>query len=222
MSDPIADKRGRQAMQIARSIGYLSAGSGSISLIAMTDPERFPAPEVMLQRLPRGSALIWRAYGENASPSRMRTLAALVRSKGSVLLIAGRPQAGSHIGIDGLHLPERALHRRYENGYVRRAGRSNAHHAVTAACHSEQAILAAAAAGVDAVLISPVFPTKSHPEGKPLGIIRFAHLARRARHLGLTPYALGGIVNEADVRRLRGTGTAGVAGISMLVPKLSR
>lgn len=209
-------------MQIARRIRYLSAGSASISLIAMTDPERFAVPEEMLQLLPRGSVLIWRAYGESASPSRMRTLAALVRSKGSVLLIAGHPQAGSQIGIDGLHLPERALRRRFENGYVRLADRGNARLAVTAACHSERAVLAAAAAGVDAVLISPVFPTRSHPEAKPLGVIRFAHLARFARHLGLAPYALGGIANEADVQRLKGTGAAGIAGISMLAPQLSR
>jgi thiamine-phosphate pyrophosphorylase len=205
-------------MQIARSIRYLSAGTASISLIAMTDPERFPIPEDMLRLLPRGSALIWRAYGENTSISRFHDLSALVRSKGSILLVAGHPQAGSSIGIDGLHLPERALHRRVEKGHMRWVGRHRHNLLVTAACHSEQAILAAAAAGVDAVLISPVFSTRSHPEAVPLGVVRFAQLARLARYLGLLPYALGGIATDADVRRLRGTGAVGVAGISMLMP----
>lgn len=84
---------------------------------------------------------------------------------------------------------------------------------VTAAAHSERAVVAAARAGVDAVLISPVFATASHPGAKTLGVVRFARLARLAAEKGLRVYALGG-VTPGLVRRLAGTGTYGMAGIS--------
>ncbi|MGB6086354.1 thiamine phosphate synthase, partial [Parvibaculum sp.] len=79
------------------------------------------------------------------------------------------------------------------------------------------AIRLAAAARVDAVLISPVFPTESHPGGKTLGLIRLAQLARHARSLNLKPYALGGIITPTHISRLSGTGVEGVAGIGFLL-----
>lgn len=204
-------------MEIARAVRYLSSGAGQGVLIAMTDPERSPDPEEVLHRLPGGNAMIWRAYGERADMPRIRRLSALARAKACVLLVAGHPQMGQRTGIDGLHLPERSLARHHEGDYVRGTVAYPARLVTTAACHSERAILAAARAGVGAVLISPVFATRSHPEARPLGIVRFARLARLAHRHGLLPYALGGVVTEAHIRRLRGTGAEGVAGIGLLI-----
>ena len=66
------------------------------------------------------------------------------------------------------------------------------------------------ARGADAVLVSPVFPTASHPGGRTLGLLRFARLARASR---LPVYALGGI-SAASQRRLKNLPIAGIAGIS--------
>ena len=128
------------------------------------------------------------------------------RAKNCLLLIAGEPMLSRRLGANGLHLPERMLTRPYGNG----------HGAITAAAHSETAIHAAARAGAAAVLISPVFPTASHLDAVALGIVKLAKLARLARTLGMAPYALGGIATGADIRRLAGTGAAGVAGIGFL------
>jgi thiamine-phosphate pyrophosphorylase len=101
----------------------------------------------------------------------------------------------------GAHLPERlaAKGRRF-----RRSGRL-----VTAAAHSEAAIRRARLSGCDAVLVSAVFDSRSPSAGRPLGPLRFAALARRAK---LPVYALGG-VNARTARRLLGSGAAGVAAV---------
>ncbi|MCW5726328.1 thiamine phosphate synthase [Parvibaculum sp.] len=186
----------------------LSGGRAGIALIGMTDATRLPDPLKALDALPAGCALIWRAYGRGAGTAAFQRLAARTRAKNSLLLIAGEPRLGRRLGADGLHLPERMLTRPYgsEQG------------AITAAAHSEAAIHRAARAGAVAVLISPVFPTASHPGAVTLGIVRFARLAHLARALGMEPYALGGVETAEHIRRLGGTGAAGIAGISLLLP----
>ncbi|ABS62904.1 thiamine monophosphate synthase [Parvibaculum lavamentivorans DS-1] len=201
-----------------RAARRLSPDADAITLIGMTDPERLSDPLAALAALPRGSALIWRTYDEPPAAGMLRRLAAHARARKCLLLLAGHPRTARRLGTHGLHLPERALSRRFENGYLLSRRDLPPSFVVTAACHSERAIVAAARAGVDAVLISPVFATASHPGGQPLGVMRFAHLARLARSFGMEPYALGGIATADSIRRLSGSTAAGVAGISLLMP----
>lgn len=203
-------------MKMERAARWASGGQSPVALIAMTDPERLPDAETALRALPRGAALIWRAYGEVADPARFRRLTSLARRRGIILLVAGRPSLAARTGTMGIHLPEREVRRARSGSYVIPRRFHAPGLALTAACHSEIAIRLAAEAGADAVLISPVFETKSHAGAKPLGLLRFVHLARLAASLGLAPYALGGIISEREVRRLQGTGAAGIAGIGFL------
>jgi thiamine-phosphate pyrophosphorylase len=177
-------------------------------LIALTDPARLPDPVMALSTLPRGSSLIWRSY--EAAPTReaLADMSRRARRRGILLLVAGEARQAAMVGT---HFPERAL----LGG--RRAKRSSGARAlVTAAAHSERAVIRAAQAGVDAVLISPVFATGSHPGAQTLGLIRFAQLARLASRLGLAAYALGGVTNPMALRRLSGSGVHGVAGIGLV------
>lgn len=199
-----------------RAARAFSAGRAPVPLIAMTDAERAPDPEAALRRLPRGAALIWRAYEGEPERDELRRLTSLARRRGILLLVAGAPQLAARTGIMGLHLPERETRRPRSGPYVIPRLRPARGLALTAACHSEMAIRRAAAAGADAVLISPVFATRSHPQAEPLGLLRFASLARLAQSLGLAPYALGGIATEAQARRLMGTGAKGIAGVGFL------
>ncbi len=80
---------------------------------------------------------------------------------------------------------------------------------VSAACHDASSLAQAAAVGVDAVLISPVLPTASHPGAPVLGWTGFATLAQAACQ---PVYALGG-VGPADLPAVRAKGGYGVAGI---------
>ena len=195
--------------RVARAVRYLDPDRTSVALIAMTDPKRLPDPWAALAALPRGSALIWRAYDRSPDYETARRLTAAARRKTCVLFAARGPKLGGRLGIARIHLPERDIARRRNIA---------AHVLVTAACHSERAVIEAARAGADAVLISPVLPTESHPGGKVLGIARLARLAALAGALGMPAYALGGITDETHIRRLRGTGIAGVAGIGFLLP----
>lgn len=203
-------------MRMERAARSLSGDRAPVALIAMTDPARLPDPEEALRALPRGAALIWRAYDGDATPAGLRRLTALAHRKHVLLLVAGRPDLAARTGAMGMHLPEREVRRPRNGAYVIPRNTYMSRKALTAACHSEVAIRLAAAAGADAVLISPIFATKSHPGAKALGLLRFASLARLAVSLGITPYALGGIVTAAHVRRLKGSGAAGIAGIGFL------
>jgi thiamine-phosphate pyrophosphorylase len=86
---------------------------------------------------------------------------------------------------------------------------------VTAAAHSPQALFRAWRSGADAALLSPVFPTTSHPKTRPMGIMRFASWCGASP---LAVYALGG-VTPANARRLKDCGAEGVAGIGGFIDK---
>lgn len=207
---------GKNLDRIARVAHSLNSRPGSVSLVALTDPERLADPWAVLRALPRGSAMIWRAYDRRPDYETARQLCAAARARHCVVIIAGAPHLAGRLGIGGIHLRERDIGR-FRTGAFSLARLDIL---VTAACHSERAIVAAARAGADAVFISPVMPTESHPGGKALGIPRFAHLAGVANAFGLAAYALGGITTASHAARLRGTGAAGIAGISLLPPSL--
>lgn len=79
-----------------------------------------------------------------------------------------------------------------------------------ATAHDLRDIAAAARAGADAVLLSPVFPTRSHP-GKPvLGALRFNVLARLSP---LPVLALGGMTRRR-LAQVRAHGFAAIDGLS--------
>lgn len=173
----------------------------------MTDPARVRDPEAVAQRLPRGSAIVFRAFGAADAIRRGRALAQIARRRGLVLLAGADPALAWAIGAQGVHLPERQGHlagalKRRRPGWL-----------VTGAAHGEAAARRVLAAGADAVLVSPVFESRSPSAGRPLGTVRFAALVRAA---GGPVYALGG-VNAATAARLRGTGAVGLAAVEALL-----
>lgn len=178
----------------------------------LSDTLRLPDPLPAASQLPRGSGVLFRHYEWSKSDREALALrlAALCRARGLRLLVAGDPGLALRCGADGLHLPQAMLV--YAAGVARRHPRW----LLTAAAHDAGAIAQAARGGVDAVLISPVFPTASHPGAAGLGVVRFAQLAAMARRKCLGVYALGGIA-EQTARRLvhiPGNGTAAIAGMA--------
>jgi thiamine-phosphate pyrophosphorylase len=176
-------------------------------LILMTDAGRLPDPEVAIGKLPRDSAVILRDYDAPDRAARAQVLRASTRRRGLLLLIGADWRLAWRVGADGVHLPEGLVR---VTGKIRRA---RPDWLVTAAAHSRAALRAAEHAGADAALLSPVFPTGSHPGVRALGPVRFAALVREA---GLPVYALGGM-NKRAMARLRNSGAAGYAGITGLV-----
>lgn len=167
-------------------------------LFLVTDPKRTPHPVRLARRLPRGAGVIYRGFGV-AKAARTAAKLRLVCARRGLLLLTG--SGDPRLRGVGAHLPERlaARARRFRRGGV----------LVTAAAHGEAAIRRARMAGCGAVIVSTVFASNSASAGRPMGPIRFAALVRRA---GLPVYALGG-VNAKTVRRLLGSGAAGVAAV---------
>jgi len=80
---------------------------------------------------------------------------------------------------------------------------------VTRSAHSRGEAIAAARAGADAIFISPVFATRSHPDARTLGRVR---LGLMIRGLGVPAIALGGM-SHARARSLRSLPVHGWAAI---------
>ncbi len=78
-----------------------------------------------------------------------------------------------------------------------------------AACHDQVSIQHAQAIGCDAILLSPVFTTPTHPEASALGWTAFAALAKQS---DLPVFALGG-VKPQDLATAQQQYAYGVAGI---------
>lgn len=186
------------------------------ALILLTDDQRLADPIAAAAHLPRGSAVILRHYGiaKSERVALARALRAITRKRGCLLLIAADERGGADVaravGADGLHLSEWLLRRGRLSAWRFRGPGWR----VTASVHSATALRLAAARGVDAVLLSPVFPTASHPGARILGPLRFAALARASP---IPVYALGGIDNRSAAR-LRASQACGLAGIGAFAP----
>lgn len=150
---------------------------------------------------------MFRAFGATDALAVGRRLREIADARGLVLLVGADEALAQAIGADGVHLPERLVHRA---GPIRRR---HSRWIVTAAAHGRAGLVAAARAGADAVLLSPAFESASPSAGRPLGPARFATLARTAR---VPVYALGG-VNMKTAPRLLGSGAAGLAAIGALI-----
>lgn len=132
-----------------------------------------------------------------------RRLAQTCRERALVLLVGVDPTLAEALDADGLHLPERELDR---------APEIRARHAdwlITGATHSVPALQRAAAAGMDAALVSPVFESSSPSAGEPLGTECFKAWVADA---GLPVYALGGVTHET-APALAGSGACGLASV---------
>lgn len=192
------------------------ARNGLPRFLALTDPRRMPDPYVMLSKVPRDCGLVWRAYDKQVSRTQWKDMTRAANRSGVTLFLATSGKQGIPL-LAHRHLPEHRLNKPYTDRIYRHRRGGGTRSFITAAAHSERAVIAAAHAGVDAVLISPVFPTRSHPGAASLGPVRFAALAHLARSLGLHVYALGGINDIAKIRRLASTDITGVAGIDIFL-----
>ena len=151
----------------------------------MTDERMGEALWAALERLPRGSGVVFRHY---RLPSAERhalfaRVARIARKRGLVLVRAG------------------TVRMRGEMGAHAASGRGLR----TAPAHSRGEAVAAIRAGAQALFVSPVFPTRSHPGARTLGRARLGLLIRG---LPVPVIALGGM----DARKAAGLRQIGIHG----------
>jgi len=179
--------------KLARERGRLNAGL----LILMTDDERLADPVAAARHLPKGSMVILRA--RDAKKRRALAEALRAETNGLILLAADDPALADR--LHGLHLPEKRAHEAAHWRALR------PHWLITVVAHSGRGLRIAYA---DAALLSPIFPTQSHPGARPLTAARARLMARDSL---LPVLALGG-VTARNARLLKGF--AGVAAIGAL------
>lgn len=178
-------------------------------LLLFTDPGRTPDPAGAAERLPRGAGVVYRAFGAADAPTEGARLAGVCRRKGVILIVGADPSLAARLGAAGVHLPQRLAGRA---GTVRALRRR---YLVTAAAHGLASALVARRAGVEALVVSPVFPSRSPSAGRPLGARALASLIREVK---IPVYALGG-VDARTVRALSRTGAIGVAAVEALIER---
>jgi thiamine-phosphate pyrophosphorylase len=141
----------------------------------MTDERMGDALWTALERLPRGSGVVFRHYRLSLAERRLlfAKVAKIARRRGLVLLRAGNRPLGCE---DGTHNTRRPPIRGLW----------------TQSAHSRREAMQRR--GADALFVSPVFTTRSHPGARALGRVRFGLLIRG---LEVPVVALGGM----DARR---------------------
>ncbi|UUL81916.1 thiamine phosphate synthase [Sphingomonas qomolangmaensis] len=155
----------------------------------MTDERMGEALWAALERLPRGGGVVFRHYATPVTERRAlfaRVLRVAQRRR-LVLVRAGKVAMRGEMGVHnarGRGLRTRAVHDPAEAMVARRAG-------------------------ADAVFVSPVFATRSHAGARGLGVVRLGLLLRGVAQPAV---AMGGI-DAGTIRRLRGLGVHGWAGI---------
>ncbi|WP_431282644.1 thiamine phosphate synthase [Humitalea sp. 24SJ18S-53] len=176
------------------------------------DAQRLPDLRAAAARLPgpRGAAGV---LARDQAPGVMVGLARLCRARGRVLLVAGDGRAALRLRA-GLHVPDR----RAAAGLLpfllaRRGGAPWAR--LTVAVHGRAGLARGRRLRADAGLVSPAFPTLSHPGAAALGPHRWARLAGSCRRGLPGVIALGGVA-PATAGRLPGWAN-GLAAIGALV-----
>lgn len=174
-------------------------------LLFFTDPERTPHPWETVERLPAGSAVVFRAFSAPDAIETGQRLRASCLSAGVQLLVGRDDTLAAAIGAHGIHLPERDLER---------ATALRLRHPdwlITGAVHS--ATSWAMALDLDAAVVSPVFPAGGKSATKTaLGIENFNALTQSAP---CPVYALGGI-NAGNADSLLQTRACGLAGVEAI------
>ena len=156
--------------------------------------------EDTLRRLPRGSGFIYRHYHlpDTDRSGRWFELRRLARARYLVIVLADSSFTAREWGADGIYGAPRTLYPRANDLLT------------LATAHDLAEIGLANRMRAHAVLLSPVFRTRSHPEGRPLGPLRFRLLAAHAK---MPVIALGGMNPEA-ARRLQWPCWAAIDGLS--------
>ncbi|MAU41232.1 MAG: thiamine phosphate synthase [Kordiimonas sp.] len=200
-------------MTLAEIATKLNFTSGFLTLpaaIFMTDAAVFPDPLQVMKSLPRGSAVILRDYDKPDRVDWAIYIQQVCQHMGLRFVVAGDIGLARQLGADGIHVP------RWQHSQMPRLRYQWPRGWMTASAHTVRELRNIGRHGIDAALLSPVFPTESHAEtrhlaGRTLGVVRMGNLLQIS---SVPVYALGGMTsrNAARLQALKGP-LAGIAAI---------
>jgi len=163
-----------------------------------TDERNEALLEQAIQRLPRGSGIVFRHYHlqEPSRRARFATVQKLARRRGHILFLAGSAALARRWRADGVH-----------GRLQRRSAMAGLLH--SAPVHDAGEVQRANRSGADIFFLSPIFATRSHPGQRPLNHAQTRRLAALCN--GAVIY-LGGM-NQQRYRARKSRLTQGWAAI---------
>jgi len=132
-------------------------------------------------------------------------LKSMTRRHGARLIVHTQADAARAVAADGVHVSAADMG---DLPAIRR-WMDDARVSLSASCHNARELKHAAELGADFALLSPVFPTSSHPGAPHLGPAQFRQMAEGAK---LPVIALGGITQK-NRGELSGYGAAVIGAI---------
>jgi thiamine-phosphate pyrophosphorylase len=134
----------------------------------MTDPRLGDRLLPAIQALPAGSGVIFRHYDLPAA-QRQRLFYAvrtICRRRGHKLLLASPPKKALHCDIDGLHNYKSGRHKSGRQIYLS-----------SASVHNLKELKSATQQKADLIFVSPIYPTRTHPDARHLGPFGLKHIS---------------------------------------------
>ena len=161
--------------------------------------------ESALRSSPCRLGFVYRHYflKPDARRARYDRLKRLADAQGHITILSGSAALAKAWGAHGYYAPARRLTPRRTGLFA------------IATAHDLAEIVAANRSKADALMLSPVFATRSHPGAKTLGPLRFLLMARHAR---IPVIALGGM-DHGHAKRLRWPRWAAIDGLSTIHPR---
>ena len=176
-------------------------------VIIIFDDESFDRKKLLKLKIPKKSAFLLRSYETKKRRKIAKQLLKFCKMKKIKLLIGSDVKLAEDINAHGIHLPEYMIRNNKINWINIKNVKSNKKWIITTAVHNIQSLKKAEELDIDAALLSPVFPSKSHPNNKSLGLNKFLKIVKKTK---LPIYALGGI-NIKNVKSLIETDIIGYA-----------
>lgn len=167
----------------------------------MTDDDRTADWVEAVKALPRGAAVVVRSRDAGKRESVAKSILRAARTRGVLTLIAADVKLAIRLRAEGIHVPEAGIEKM--QGHKRASPRW----LTTSSAHGARGLTKAALKRADAVILSPIFTTQSHPGAQSLGQVRWAHLRSSVTS---SVIALGG-VDENNAKRAIAAGAGGLA-----------
>ena len=167
-------------------------------IIIVFDDKVFNEKKFSKLKIPKETAFLLRSYKIKERKKIAKQLLKFCKMKKIKLLIGSDIKLAKNINADGVHFPEYMIKENKVNWVVFKKLKLEKEWIVTMAAHNLKALKNGENYSIDAALLSPIFPSKSHPKKKSLGINKFSKIIKKTN---MPIYALGGI-NVKNVKSL--------------------
>ena len=177
-------------------------------VIIIFNDKKFIKKKFQLLKIPKGSAILFRSYNTIDRKKIAKELLKFCRMNGLKLLISSDIKMAREINADGIHLPEYMIYNQTKINWKNfKILKNKFKWFVTVAAHNKKTLYKATQNNIDAAILSPIFPTKSHKNTPGLGITK---LIKWTQETKIPVYALGGI-NLKNIQYLKKSGIIGFA-----------